>query len=158
MLDEADRMADMGFLPDVRRLLDLTPSDRQTLLFSATLDGDVDVLVRRYQHNPTRHELEVDEGEVEAATHLFWKVPSGDRVGVAAEVALASGPTIVFCRTKHATDRVARRWSSAGSGPPPSTVTGPRSSGTRRSIRSSGAQSMLWWRPTWLPGASTWTA
>jgi superfamily II DNA/RNA helicase len=114
VIDEADRMAEMGFLPDVRRILDLTPDHRQTLLFSATLDGDIDVLVRRYQHDPSRHELEADEDDTSAAVHLFWKVASGDRVARAAEIATASGPTIVFSRTKHATDRIARQLEQHG--------------------------------------------
>jgi superfamily II DNA/RNA helicase len=114
ILDEADRMADMGFLPDVKRILDLTPSNRQTLLFSATLDGDIDVLVRRYQHDPARHELEVDEDDINAAVHFFWKASSGDRLGITADVAVAAGPTIVFSRTKHATDRIARQLEQRG--------------------------------------------
>jgi superfamily II DNA/RNA helicase len=113
VLDEADRMADMGFVPAVRRILDRTPSTRQTLLFSATLDGDVDDVVRDYLHDPARHDVVgIDRpGDV---THAFWTVAHRDRVGVAASIVKEHGRTIVFSRTKHGADRIARQLARHG--------------------------------------------
>ena len=114
VVDEADRMADMGFIPAVRRLLNQTAPDPQTMLFSATLDGDVASLTRDYQHDPVRCEVGDETADVISADHLFWTVARTGRIQVAADAISAAGSAIVFCRTRHGCDRLARQLERVG--------------------------------------------
>ena len=114
VIDEADRLADMGFLPAVRRILNLTPSSRQTVLFSATLEGEVGKLTKEYQTNPVRHEVGDSTPDITKAEHRFHQVERDGRVGAAADIAGGVYRAIVFCRTRHGADRLARQMSQRG--------------------------------------------
>jgi len=114
IVDEADRMADMGFMPQVEWLLRHVPDDRQTLLFSATLDGVVDRLISRYQKDPIRFEVESPTTTVENMAHRFLLVHEMDRPKVVATIVKASHRTLVFSRTKHGADRLVRSLEDLG--------------------------------------------
>jgi len=114
VLDEADHMADLGFLPAVQRLLKQTPRDGQRMLFSATLDRGVDGLVRQFLRNPVTHK--VDSGEARAATmeHHVLHIRPDDRLKVLADLAAAPGRTVVFTRTKQRAKRLTRDLVTSG--------------------------------------------
>lgn len=114
VLDEADQMADMGFMPVVRQILDLTKSGGQRLLFSATLDGDVDALVRDYLNNPARHELDAPGAAVPTMDHHVLVVHPGDRQAVTEQIGARTGRTIFFVRTQAGADRLADRLAARG--------------------------------------------
>jgi superfamily II DNA/RNA helicase len=114
VLDEADHMADLGFLPAVRRLLDRTPMASQRLLFSATLDNAVDVLVRRFLVDPVVHEADSDRSPVSAMEHHVLHVQHDQRVPVLVDLASAPGRTVVFTRTKHGAKSLARQLNARG--------------------------------------------
>lgn len=114
ILDEADHMADLGFLPAVRRLLDATPRDGQRLLFSATLDNAIDVLVKRYLSQPVTHQADSAQSPVVQMDHHVLRMPREHRVPVLVDLTSAPGRTVVFTRTKHGAKALARQLNKSG--------------------------------------------
>jgi superfamily II DNA/RNA helicase len=114
VLDEADHMADLGFLPGVKRILDRTPRDAQRLLFSATLDNGIDVLVKRYLHDPVTHSVDPAVAPVATMTHHVLAVTKDDKPAVVRELASGQGRTLLFMRTKHTAKKLARQLTANG--------------------------------------------
>jgi superfamily II DNA/RNA helicase len=114
ILDEADHMADLGFLPAVKRLLDRTPPRGQRMLFSATLDNGVDVLVKRYLDRPTTHSVDPAVAPVSTMTHHVFSVAAGDKQAVVHELASGLERSLLFRRTKHTAKKLAKQLTAAG--------------------------------------------
>jgi superfamily II DNA/RNA helicase len=114
VLDEADHMADLGFLPAVRRLLDQTPRNSQRLLFSATLDKAIDVLVKRFLNAPVTHEADSAQSPISTMDHHVLHIGREHRVPVLVDLASAPGRTVVFTRTKHGAKALTRQLNRSG--------------------------------------------
>ena len=114
VLDEADQMADLGFLPEVTELLDQVPPGGQRMLFSATMEREIDTLVQRYLVNPVTHAVDAAQGAVTTMTHHVLVVKPRDKAPVTAAIAAREGRTLVFVRTQLGADRVAGQLREAG--------------------------------------------
>ncbi|MBQ1029853.1 DEAD/DEAH box helicase [Micromonospora sp. C97] len=114
VLDEADQMADMGFLPEVTELLAKTPANGQRLLFSATLDGDVDALVKRFMTDPVTHSTAPSTASVSTMDHHMLLIPPHEKFPVAASIAARDGRTMVFARTQLGVDRLVEQLAAVG--------------------------------------------
>ncbi len=114
VLDEADHMADLGFLPAVKRLLDKTPDDGQRLLFSATIDQGIDVLVRRYLHDPVTHSVDPAVSPVPDMDHHVVMTPLADKPEIVRTLAAGEGRRLLFTRTKHGAKKLAAQLTKLG--------------------------------------------
>ncbi|WP_415947276.1 DEAD/DEAH box helicase [Streptomyces sp. KLOTTS4A1] len=114
VLDEADQMADLGFLPEVTELLDQVPAGGQRMLFSATMENEISTLVKRYLNDPVTHEVDSAQGNVTTMTHHILVVKPRDKAPVTAAIAARKGRTIIFVRTQLGADRIAEQLQDAG--------------------------------------------
>jgi superfamily II DNA/RNA helicase len=114
VLDEADQMSDLGFLPEVTELLDMIPAGGQRMLFSATLENEIDSLVKRYLVEPVHHEVDAAQGAVTTMTHHVLIVKPRDKAPITAAIAARKGRTLVFVRTQLGADRVAEQLRESG--------------------------------------------
>ncbi|MFG2498156.1 DEAD/DEAH box helicase [Streptomyces sp. NPDC048441] len=114
VLDEADQMSDLGFLPEVTELLDQVPSGGQRMLFSATMENEISTLVKRYLTNPVTHEVDAAQGAVTTMTHHILIVKPRDKAPVTAAIAARKGRTIIFVRTQLGADRIAEQLCESG--------------------------------------------
>ncbi|MEW1955867.1 DEAD/DEAH box helicase [Terrabacter sp. NPDC080008] len=114
ILDEADHMADLGFLPGVRRIMDKTPRDGQRLLFSATLDGAINVLVKRFLTNPVTHEADSAQSPVSTMSHHVLHVGADAHLPIILDLTAAPGRKVVFTRTKHRAKKLAKQLNASG--------------------------------------------
>ena len=114
ILDEADHMADLGFLPVVKRILDKTPRGSQRMLFSATLDGAINQIVKRYLEQPVTHEADSAQSPVAKMTHHVLHIKAGDHLPVLTDLVAAPGRKVVFTRTKHRAKKMTRQLNAAG--------------------------------------------
>ena len=114
ILDEADHMADLGFLPGVRRIMDKTPRSGQRMLFSATLDKAIDVLVKRFLTNAVTHEADSAQSPVATMHHHVLHLTREQRVPVLVDLTSAPGRTVVFTRTKYGAKALARQLNKSG--------------------------------------------
>ncbi|MGW2865935.1 DEAD/DEAH box helicase [Streptomyces sp. NPDC001205] len=114
VLDEADQMADMGFMPQVTELLDQVRPEGQRMLFSATLDRNVDLLVRKYLHDPVVHSVDPSAGAVTTMEHHVLHVQSADKYATTTEIAARDGRVIMFLDTKHAVDQLTKHLLQSG--------------------------------------------
>ncbi|OAR23934.1 RNA helicase [Streptomyces sp. ERV7] len=114
VLDEADQMSDLGFLPEVTELLDQIPGGGQRMLFSATMENEISTLVKRYLSNPVTHEVDSAQGNVSTMTHHVLVVKPKDKAPVTAAIAAREGRTIIFVRTQLGADRIAEQLCESG--------------------------------------------
>jgi superfamily II DNA/RNA helicase len=114
ILDEADHMADLGFLPGVRRIMDRTPRTGQRMLFSATLDAGVDVIVKRFLNNPKTHQADSATSQISTMSHHIFHVRSDARLPVLVDLTSAPGRTMIFTRTKHGAKKLSKQLNASG--------------------------------------------